>query len=166
MTLEESINILVVDDNPENLKIVSNFLKESGYQIALALDADSTLMILKANKIDLILLDIMMPGVDGFQLCKIIKDDPELTGIPVIFLTAKTETDDVVRGFQLGGVDYITKPFKKEELLVRVRNHIQLKLMRDFLQSEMERQKTERNQWMKMLLEFSKVSQPHNKKQK
>ncbi len=119
-------SLLVVDDNKENLKVVSNFLKKEGYQIALALNAEDAMNILKQNEIDLILLDVMMPGTDGFTLCKKLKKDPSLADIPVIFLTAKTETNDLVEGFDAGGVDYITKPFKKEELIVRVNNHIDL----------------------------------------
>lgn len=128
MTKTEISNssILVVDDNKENLKVVSNFLKEIGYQIALALNAQDALNILQENEIDLILLDIMMPEVDGYTLCRQIKAIEMLKDIPVIFLTAKTETSDLVEGFKAGGVDYITKPFQKEELIVRVRNHIEL----------------------------------------
>ncbi len=119
-------SILVVDDNKENLKVVSNFLKTEGYQIALSLDADDAMNILRENKIDLILLDVMMPGTDGFTLCRKLKENNRLKEIPVIFLTAKTETSDLVEGFSSGGVDYITKPFQKEELIARVNNHIAL----------------------------------------
>lgn len=119
-------SILVVDDNKENLKVVSNFLKEKGYQIALSLNASDALKILRENEIDLVLLDIMMPGTDGYTFCKTMKADEALKEIPVVFLTAKTETADLVEGFRVGGVDYITKPFHKEELLARVQNHIDL----------------------------------------
>jgi two-component system, sensor histidine kinase and response regulator len=119
-------SILVVDDNKENLKVVSNFLKEKGYQIALSLNADDALKIIRENPIDLILLDIMMPGTDGYTLCKKLKADEKTREIPVIFLTAKTDTSDLVEGFRVGGVDYITKPFHKEELLARVKNQIDL----------------------------------------
>ena len=122
----QQFSILVVDDNKENLKVVSNFLKEIGYQIALSLGARDAMAILQENEIDLILLDIMMPDIDGLTLCKQIKADDRLKDIPVIFLTAKTDTSDLVEGFRAGGVDYITKPFQKEELIVRVRNHIEL----------------------------------------
>jgi two-component system, sensor histidine kinase and response regulator len=124
--IRQQFSILVVDDNKENLKVVSNFLKEIGYQIALSLGARDALKILQENDIDLILLDIMMPEVDGYTLCSQIKADHRLKDIPVIFLTAKTDTSDLVEGFRVGGVDYITKPFQKEELIVRVRNHIEL----------------------------------------
>ena len=114
--IEEDVFLLVVDDNQDNLKVVSNFLKEKNYKIALATDGAGALKILETNRIDLILLDIMMPGMDGFEVCKRLKENPETKDIPVIFLTAKSETDDIVRGFQLGGVDYITKPFKHKEI--------------------------------------------------
>ncbi len=119
-------SILVVDDNKENLKVVSSFLKKEGYRIALALNADDAMNILEENEIDLILLDVMMPGIDGFTLCRNLKKDEKLSDIPVVFLTAKTETSDLVEGFDAGGVDYITKPFQKEELVARVNNHIEL----------------------------------------
>ena len=123
---KNQFSILVVDDNKENLKVVSNFLKSEGYQIALALHADDALKILRDTPIDLLLLDVMMPGTDGFSLCRLLKQDKQFKEIPVIFLTAKTETSDLVEGFQVGGVDYITKPFQKEELIARVNNHIAL----------------------------------------
>ncbi len=123
---KKQFSILVVDDNKENLKVVSNFLKTEGYQIALSLNAADALNILQENEIDLILLDVMMPGVDGFTFCRQLKKDKKLADIPVIFLTAKAETADLVEGFQAGGVDYITKPFQKEELIARANNHIAL----------------------------------------
>ncbi len=124
--MDEQINILVVDDNQPNLKVVSSSLKIEGYNIALALDGTSALKVLDDNKIDLILLDIMMPGIDGFEVCRRIKQNEKLKDIPVIFLTAKNQTEDVVEGFKAGGVDYITKPFNRAELLIRVNNHLEL----------------------------------------
>jgi len=158
--MNEQVHILVVDDNQENLKVVSNFLKEKGYQIALALDGESALKVLYDNEIDLVLLDIMMPGMDGFEVCKKIKSLKVLKDIPIIFLTAKSETDDIVKGFQLGGVDYITKPFRKEELLVRVNNHIQLKQARDLLRKYANESKTSQYSMMSMLMEFGKIIDP------
>ena len=119
-------SILTVDDNKENLKVVSNFLKNEGYQIALSVNADDAVKILEEHTIDLILLDVMMPGTDGFTLCRRLKEDQRFADIPVIFLTAKTDPDDLVEGFKAGGLDYITKPFNKEELLARVNNQISL----------------------------------------
>jgi DNA-binding response OmpR family regulator len=158
--MNEDVYILVVDDNHENLKVVSNFLKEQKYRIALATSGESALKILEINKIDLILLDIMMPGMDGFEVCRILKENPKISEIPVIFLTARSETEDIVKGFQLGGADYITKPFHKEELLARVKNHIQLKQMRDHLVNcEMDIRKS-RDYFMRTLYELGKIMNP------
>ncbi len=123
---KQQSSVLVVDDNKDNLKVVSNFLKKQGYQIALAIDADEARNILEENKIDLILLDVMMPGTDGFTFCRQLQKEERFAEIPVIFLTAKTETKDLVEGFEAGGVDYVTKPFQKKELIARVNNHVEL----------------------------------------
>ncbi len=122
---QNNSKVLVVDDNPDNLRVVSHLLGKQGYQIALALNGESAIETLQANPVDLILLDVMMPDIDGFEVCKRLKEEPETAKIPIIFLTAKTETEDIVKAFQLGGVDYIPKPFRREELLVRVKNHIE-----------------------------------------
>ena len=98
----------------------------------------------------------MMPGMDGFEVCKILKKNPETKDIPIIFLTARSETDDIVRGFQLGGVDYITKPFKKEELNARVNSHVQLKLVRDYLVRCSQEACESRDLYMKTLYELGK----------
>lgn len=119
-------HILIVDDNKENLKVVSNFLKERDYQIVLALNGNSALDLLQQYKIDLILLDIMMPEMNGFDVCRQLKSNDATRGIPVVFLTAKNEAEDIVEGFKTGGVDYITKPFNKQELHARVQNHLEL----------------------------------------
>jgi two-component system, sensor histidine kinase and response regulator len=155
--INEKVTVLVVDDNQENLKVVSNLLKEKKYKIALAEDGLNALKILNSNKIDLILLDIMMPDMDGFEVCKRIKEQDETRDIPIIFLTARTDTDDIVKGFRMGGVDYITKPFKKEELHARVNSQIQLKLAKDHLiRCEMDTRKS-RDYFMKVLYDLSKI---------
>lgn len=118
-------SILVVDDNQENLKVVSSFLKEH-YKIALALNGSTALKILEQIPVDLILLDIMMPEMDGYEACSSIKSIPAYKQIPIIFLSAKDNKEDIVQGFKLGAVDYVTKPFNREELLMRVSNHIDL----------------------------------------
>jgi len=115
------------------------------------------LKLLKKNKFDLILLDIMMPEMDGFEVCNRIKADEELKNVPIIFLTAKSSSEDIVKGFKSGGVDYITKPFKKEELIVRVQNHVELKLMRDYLKQESARNKESRDEMMRTLMQFGKT---------
>ncbi len=123
--------ILIVDDNPKNLQVLGNVLTEKGYEVAAALSGESALDFVKNENPDLILLDIMMPEMDGFEVCRRLKMLERIREIPVIFLTAKTETEEVVKGFNLGAVDYITKPFKPTELLVRVRTHIDLKKARE-----------------------------------
>lgn len=158
--MSENVNILVIDDNQENLKVVSTYLKEKGYKIALALNGASALKILDENKIDLILLDIMMPEMDGFEVCKRLKGNPKTQEIPVIFLTAKNDTEDIVKGFQLGGVDYITKPFKKEELYARVKNHAQIKQIKDMLRERMEESIKSRDMFMRTLYDLSKIIDP------
>jgi DNA-binding response OmpR family regulator len=155
--MNEKNLILVVDDNKENLKVLNDFLKDMNYRIALALDGASALQIVGENKIDLILLDIMMPGMDGFEVCKILKESPKTKDIPVIFLTARTETGDIVNGFRIGGVDYITKPFNKEELYARVNSHMQLKLIRDnLIYCELTAIKS-RDFFMKVLYDLGKI---------
>ena len=124
--MEEHVKILVVDDNAENLKVVGNFFKEKDYKIALALDGESALSILDNNDIDLILLDVMMPVMNGYELCRRIKSKDKIREIPVLFLTAKSQTEDLVEGFNAGGVDYISKPFNRDELFIRVKNHLDL----------------------------------------
>jgi len=157
MSIDEKAVILVVDDNPENLKVVSNFLLEIKYGIALAVNGESALQIVSENKVDLILLDIMMPGMDGFEVCRVLKDNPSTADIPIIFLTAKSDVEDIAKGFQLGGVDYITKPFYREELFARVNSHIQLKLIRDNLIKSELSSRNSRDYYMRVLLDLGKI---------
>jgi len=155
--MNENIYLLIVDDNQENLRVVGNFLKEKEYKIALAKDAESALEVLYVNKIDLILLDVMLPGMSGFELCKLLKQNNDMKNIPVIFLTALTETDHIVKGFEVGGVDYVTKPFKKEELFARVDCHLQLKLIRDYLEENEIHTRKSRDNYMRTLYELGKI---------
>lgn len=156
--MEKQHYILVVDDNLENLRVVSSHLQKNGYKIALATSGAKALKILEDTKIDMILLDVMMPEMDGFEVCDRIKEVPDLKEIPVIFLTAKNNSEDVVKGFRRGGVDYITKPFNREELLVRVSNHLELKDARDLLAQSAAELKSSRNEYMRQLLELAKLS--------
>jgi two-component system, sensor histidine kinase and response regulator len=128
--LQES-KILLIDDSIQNLKLLGNMLREKKYQIALAKNGIEGLKLVQKLMPDLILLDIMMPELDGFEVCKKIKEDVQTQDIPVIFLTAKTSNEDLVKGFQIGGVDYITKPFNKEELFMRIKTHLDLKKAHD-----------------------------------
>jgi two-component system, sensor histidine kinase and response regulator len=123
--------ILIVDDLPDNLQVLAGHLMDAGYEILAANSGARALALVRNRKPDLILLDIMMPGMDGFEVCEALKADPESQQIPVIFITARTETEDIVRGLEKGAVDYVTKPFKPAELLARVRTHLELKSTRD-----------------------------------
>ena len=122
-----SSRILIVDDVQLNLDLIKEILSEKGYLIATAVNGKSALAKTKAHKFDLILLDIILPDVDGFEVCASLKANPQTKDIPVILLTAKKENDSITRGFQSGAVDYIPKPFSKEELLARVDLHLTLK---------------------------------------
>ena len=127
--------ILIIDDTPANIQTLSTILKERGYQINIATNGRQALEVLERIQPDLILLDIMMPEMDGFETCRRIKASTAWREIPIIFLTAKTDTADIVRGFELGAVDYVAKPFNAHELLARVNTHLTL----DYLHRENER---------------------------
>ncbi len=118
--------ILIVDDVVDNIQVAMSILKEDDYEFSFALSGEEALKLLKEREFDLVLLDIMMPGINGFDVCRSIKNDPRLSDTPVVFLTAKVDIDSITEAFELGGVDYITKPFHAAELLVRVKTHIQL----------------------------------------
>lgn len=120
-------SILVVDDNHNNLEVLSETLTRGGFQVAVAIDGESALEQIKYYKPELILLDVMMPGIDGYQTCQKIKANPDTFDIPIIFMTALSDTEHKVTGFALGAVDYITKPFQREEVLARVRVQLQLR---------------------------------------
>jgi len=125
--ISNDFTILVVDDNQENLKLISNLLRQEAYKLALALNGKEALIILQEIKVDLILLDVMMPEMNGYELCEIIKSKTELKNIPIIFITALNDTQSIVKGFEYGGVDYINKPFRDKELIARVKTHLHLK---------------------------------------
>ena len=116
--------LLLVDDTPANIDILVGLLK-ADYDLKIATRGDKALQICEApGTIDLILLDVMMPGMDGYDVCRVLRSQPATRNIPVLFLTAKSEVEDIVRGFAVGGNDYLTKPFRPEELLARVRTQL------------------------------------------
>lgn len=130
--------ILVVDDTPENIQLLGAILKTNGYQIIVA---ENGLQVFDAIDLvvpDLILLDVMMPKMDGFEVCRRLKADDKTKDIPIIFLTAKSEMADIVNGFKLGAVDYIVKPFQMTELLARVKTHLDLKFYREEAEQRVE----------------------------
>lgn len=126
--------ILVVDDVSQNIQIAKTILESDGYTIETALSGEQALERVRAGGIDLILLDIMMPEFDGFQVGTQLQRDEHSAEIPIIFLTAKNDTESITRGFRLGAVDYITKPFKGDELKMRVRTHLKLRHTQQELQ--------------------------------
>ena len=129
--------ILIVDDEPKNLQVLGNMLRESDYKVSAATDGRKALEMMERLRPDLILLDIIMSEPDGLQVCERLKACEEKKDIPVIFLTAKTDTEDIVKGFELGAVDYITKPFNVTELLARVKTHLELrKAQKDMIKLE------------------------------
>ena len=133
MNIDESI-ILVVDDNPANLNVLFDIFGGMRYDVLFASDGESCLRLVEGEYPDLILLDVMMPGIDGFETCRRLKANERTKEIPVIFMTALSETLDKVRGLELGAVDYITKPIQPEEVLARVKTHLTLRKMYRMLQ--------------------------------
>lgn len=127
--MENNAKILVVDDTPANLEVITETLASVGYTVATAISGERALKRIKTHVPDLILLDVQMPVMDGFETCRQLKNNPETANIPVIFITALSDIGSIVRGFSLGAVDYISKPFQELELLTRVRTHLQLSLL-------------------------------------
>jgi signal transduction histidine kinase len=125
--------ILLVDDQEANVRLVGTLLTQHGCEVIPALSGEQALQRAHARTPDLVLLDMMMPGMDGFEVLRRLRADQQLAGVPVVFLTAASERAALVRAFDLGAVDYVTKPFVAEELLARVRTHLELKLTRDHL---------------------------------
>jgi len=134
--------ILVVDDMPANVQVISLILKTKGYKVTVATSGKLALKSVQDNPPDLILLDINMPEIDGYEVCKRLKADEALKDIPVIFITGITDTDDMVKAFSMGAVDYIAKPFQVEEVYARVKTHLRLrKLQTELSNSVSELQK-------------------------
>lgn len=125
--MNEKPIILIVDDVAKNLQVLGAILFQEGYEIAMADNGPLALEMANDAKPDLILLDIMMPEMDGFEVCSQLKADENNKDLPIIFLTAKHETESIIKGFELGAVDYITKPFNSSELLARVKTHVDLR---------------------------------------
>ena len=139
----EASVILLVDNNATNLSILVQSLSEAGYKVRVAQDGESAIAQIPYAKPDLILLDVMMPGIDGFETCRRLKAVPETQAIPVIFMTALSDVFDKVKGFQVGAVDYITKPFEIEEVLVRVDTHLAIQKLQNQLQIQTEQLQAE-----------------------
>jgi PleD family two-component response regulator len=129
-------DILIVDDTPENLTVLRQMLTEQNYMVRPALNGEIAIKAVNTSSPDLILLDIRMPGMDGYEVCKQLKSDEKTSGIPVIFISALNELDDKIKAFSLGGVDYITKPFQAEEVLARVKTHLTLRSLQKSIEDK------------------------------
>jgi len=125
--MEENASILIIDDIPQNIQVLGSFLSTHHYNISFATSAKEALLLLEENRYDLLLLDIMMPEMNGYELCMMLKEREDFKDIPIVFITAKSDSDSIVKGFQSGGIDYITKPFNSYELLARVKTHLKLR---------------------------------------
>ncbi len=150
MNGSQSAVIFIIDDNPANLKVLSQVLEISGYKILIAMDGKSGLDRIHKALPDLILLDIMMPGIDGFETCRQLKDSEKTRDIPVIFMTALASSGDKVKGLSLGAVDYITKPFQQEEVIARIELHLKLRRLTQTLAEQNQQLKAEINQRQKV----------------
>ncbi|MCB0211425.1 MAG: response regulator transcription factor [Anaerolineae bacterium] len=133
--MNKSQTILIIDDNQENLRLLVNILKQQGYSIRPTLNAYQGLMIAQQEAPDLILLDIKMPEMDGYEVCQRLKADEQTHNIPVIFLSALDDVFDKLRAFEVGGVDYVSKPFHEAELLARIKTHLTLRHLNQALQN-------------------------------
>lgn len=132
--MPESGNILVIDDTPASLKLLTDLLRSEGYAVRAAINGPLALQAARSSPPELVLLDIRMPDMDGFEVCRRLKADPATTDVPVIFVSALSEMDEKLQGFELGAVDYVTKPYQRQELLARVRAHLELNRLRHHLE--------------------------------
>lgn len=158
-------DVLVVDDTAANLEVVSQVLEDAGCEVAVALDGDRALKLAQLHPPDLILLDIQMPGIDGFETCRQLKAHPKTVTIPIIFMTALNDADSKIKGFNAGAVDYITKPFQEQELLLRVQTHLRLHRWQQTLEcsvatrtQELENTLAQLNQSQLQLVQHEKMS--------
>lgn len=143
MSHESSMgDILIVDDTPDNLRLLSTILSERGYKVRSVINGSSALMGAQAQPPDLILLDVNMPGMNGYEVCRLLKEHPQTRDIPVIFISAINEVIDKVKSFSVGGVDYICKPFQVEEVLVRIETQLSIRRLQAKLQQALAQERS------------------------
>ncbi len=153
-------SILIVDDEPSNIQLLGKILQKLKHSVSYVLNGESTLEIVRKKKFDLILLDIMLPDIDGFEICRILMEDEETNEIPVIFITARSEIENVIRGFRVGGVDYVTKPFNELELTARINNQLELKARKDQLKEYVKVLNTDNENGLRFISEsLGKISE-------
>ncbi len=158
-----SANIVVVDDTPDNVRLLMSLLSDQGYQIRPALDGPYALEMIRSAPPDLILLDVIMPKMDGFEVCEQLKADARLREIPVIFISALTAVFDKVKAFSLGAVDYIAKPFQTAEVLARINTHLALRQLQKNLQQEVVKRSASEEQLRQLNQELQEVNANKNK---
>lgn len=156
--MELSSLIFIVDDNPTNIKILYDLLREYSFRVLVAKSGETAIERLQSVTPDLILLDVMMPGIDGFEICRRLKADPVTMNIPVIFMTALADAKSKVKGLSLGAVDYITKPFEHQEVLARINTHIELYQLRQKLEQRVQDRTLELEQSQLQLVHSEKMS--------
>ncbi|MFN6570595.1 sensor histidine kinase [Dendronalium sp. ChiSLP03b] len=156
--MKNSDFILIVDDNPTNLSVLSQALKGTGFTVRVAEDGESAIELVQHKLPALILLDVQMPGIDGFETCQKLKANPLTQNIPIIFMTALADTENKVKGFSLGAVDYIPKPFEQAEVIARVRMHLQLKQLTDDLEQRVKERTAALEQAQLQLVQQEKLS--------
>lgn len=135
MLAETTYSILIIDDSPENLRLLSRMLMDSGYQIRVANGGQRAIEAALASPPDLVLLDVLMPDMDGYEVCRQLRVDPRTSDVPVIFISALTTTEDKLHAFTAGGVDYITKPFQSREVVARVKTHLEIRTLQKQLET-------------------------------
>jgi signal transduction histidine kinase len=150
--------VLIVDDTPANLSVLSETLSDAGFEVAIATSGDRALQQVAYCLPDIILLDVMMPGLDGFETCRRLKDSPIAGQIPIIFMTALTDVDSKMRALDIGAVDYITKPFHEREVLARIRMHLRLHHLTEKLAQEVDRVTAELHASEMQLIQSEKMS--------
>ena len=171
MDIEQIKNstILLVDDNAINLKALFDYLNDFGFTVLVAQSGERAFRLIEAELPDLILLDVLMPGIDGFEVCRRLKAREVTKDIPVIFMTALSETVDKLNGFDAGGVDYITKPFQHEEVLARVKAHLTIRKLQmnlqnhvRLLENEIEERKRVENELQREIAEHKHTEEALN----
>ncbi len=151
VSISKPIHILLVDDNPNNLKVLSEAIQRCGWKALMATDGESAIEQTEYAHPDLILLDVMMAGIDGFETCRRLKNNPITQNIPVIFMTALSDSTDKVAGLEIGAVDYITKPFQHEEVIARLKLHLKISHLTRTLEERVQERTAELTQSLQQL---------------